>query len=315
MDRNQVSNLVASQVTGTREGTMRRGLLCITALLVVMPALSTGAAYDIEDLATAVWRGNSAKVRQLLEKEKMDPNQRDNTLRTPLMIAVQNDQYDMALLLLEHGADPNVKFKGTGFTCLSVAASAGDLKMVRLLLKHGADPHIGDESGETPFVLAIRAGHARVARLLKEYGAAKDEFMTERLTRFCGSLLEDLAVHVLKLKVFPHTFKGKTDYGLVVWYEDRTPHGNAHAVSAVMVTALVAICKFHVSIRQVEAKPTFQGSDWRAIVTAQPPAALMAFSKEAYGSSMGKEQRRVLTKWMKTWEITRIDPRWTALDR
>jgi ankyrin repeat protein len=54
-------------------------------------------------------------------------------------------------LLLEHGADPNIKNKD-GITPLhwAVFKSGVHVEVVKLLLEHGADPNIQNKKGRTP---------------------------------------------------------------------------------------------------------------------------------------------------------------------
>lgn len=57
---------------------------------------------------------------------------------TPLHIAAKKNLIEVATILLEHGAKPNVGSK-SGFTPLHLAAQEGHKEMVALLLKHKAD--------------------------------------------------------------------------------------------------------------------------------------------------------------------------------
>lgn len=58
-----------------------------------------------------------------------------------LKYAVQNDKWEAAALLLEHGADPNISY-ADDITLLLKAAKEGSPKLVKLLLKYGADPNV-----------------------------------------------------------------------------------------------------------------------------------------------------------------------------
>ena len=57
----------------------------------------------------------------------------------PLHYALLADNPDVALTLLRHGANPNVKDNTAGHTPLILAASKGYRKVTELLLAHGAD--------------------------------------------------------------------------------------------------------------------------------------------------------------------------------
>jgi ankyrin repeat protein len=62
--------------------------------------------------------------------------------------AVENGHFDVAKLLLQNGADINVR-SSTGLTPLFCAVSLGDAEFVEYLLEHGADKKIELEDGRT----------------------------------------------------------------------------------------------------------------------------------------------------------------------
>jgi ankyrin repeat protein len=67
----------------------------------------------------------------------------------------------MVSLLLQYGADPNVRGGSTfaGGTALHVAARAdASTKLVQLLLQTGADPNARDDTGATPLIEAAKRG-------------------------------------------------------------------------------------------------------------------------------------------------------------
>ncbi len=59
----------------------------------------------------------------------------------------------------------------SGATPLHLAAGLGHRGVVETLLANNADPNAPDGRGETALAHAERAGHADVARLLRENGA------------------------------------------------------------------------------------------------------------------------------------------------
>lgn len=73
---------------------------------------------------------------------------------TPLHSACASGERESARILLEAGADPNVRQQG-GFTPLHAAAQNGDEELARLLLGRGADPETATDDGRKPRDLGL----------------------------------------------------------------------------------------------------------------------------------------------------------------
>ena len=71
-------------------------------------------------------------------------------------------------VLLEHGADANLRSHGHGWTPLHEAAAAGWTQAVRLLLEAGADAECRTEEGSDAENLAHACGHLELAALLPD---------------------------------------------------------------------------------------------------------------------------------------------------
>jgi ankyrin repeat protein len=154
--------------------------------------------------------GDVIAIARLLMAAGADPNADDGHGGTPLYDTIPSHE-DLALLLIDHGANVNTKTAGkvdsaTGFTPLHQAAGhpkviavllakgadvkaatgdaatplhaatlVGDAESVRLLLAAGADPNAKDAHGETPLHFAVSAaanrGDVEAVKVLLEHGA------------------------------------------------------------------------------------------------------------------------------------------------
>lgn len=89
---------------------------------------------------------------------------------TPLMQAVLYGEPDDVRLLLQKGADPNIR-NDAGATALMWAM--GDPEKTRLLLEHGADVNARSEDSRTPLLIAAgQFGASETVKLLLERGAS-----------------------------------------------------------------------------------------------------------------------------------------------
>ncbi|MBQ3765033.1 MAG: ankyrin repeat domain-containing protein [Synergistaceae bacterium] len=115
--------------------------------------------YSVSPLGAAMFMGDkgiSIEMIEFLAENDAYPNEvfelGDQTVTTPLNIAIAMDRVDVAEKLLIYGADPDYR-DPTGRTSLIYAALTS-FEMFSLLLKMGADPNIPDENGRTPLMLA-----------------------------------------------------------------------------------------------------------------------------------------------------------------
>src|SRR4029078_5524287 len=114
---------------------MRRQITTYVAVVLLCTAASVkGAGSDVAD---AVMKGDTAKVRKLL-LQKADVNAKQVDGATALHWAVYRDDVVMADLLLKAGA--NVKLANReGARPVLLAALYGNPAMIERLLKAGAD--------------------------------------------------------------------------------------------------------------------------------------------------------------------------------
>ena len=98
----------------------------------------------------------------------MKANTKTRDDATGLIVAAVTGQEEVALLLLNNGADVNIPDLRE-FTPLHYAAAMGHERLVKLLLEKGADPNLTDERGWlTPLHVAILNNQGSVTQLLMD---------------------------------------------------------------------------------------------------------------------------------------------------
>lgn len=85
----------------------------------------------------------------------------------PIHSAVANNNYNIAKLLLDAKAYPNVCQK-SGVAPLHSAAQLGNIEMIILLLEHGAEVTLRMEGGKLPADLAAEKGFHEIAEILRD---------------------------------------------------------------------------------------------------------------------------------------------------
>jgi ankyrin repeat protein/ketosteroid isomerase-like protein len=135
---------------------------------IVSLLLEAGATWEhdqVDDLVTAAMAGDHDTVERLLAA---DPELRGRAIeRRPdlLVRAAEQDKLAAVALLIELGFDLNARARTTP---LHEAAMRGSLPVIRLLLEHGADPNIRDTAYKaTPAGWAEHHGHTEAQHLLE----------------------------------------------------------------------------------------------------------------------------------------------------
>lgn len=127
---------------------------------------------DMENFLPAVQIGDCRTVVDCLyDGAKSVVNAVDSRGCLPLYYAIENCDGPMVKLLLNYGADLDAYVSDSGETALGVAATKGSVQVARLLLEAGADPEVGDSEGWSALHIACFWGNLDVAKLIVSFGA------------------------------------------------------------------------------------------------------------------------------------------------
>ena len=141
-------------------------------LVDLLPSEATKEETKASDriaLLVAAALGNPNLVQKQLRKG-VNPNLQDSYDNdTPLRVASDRNDILVVQLLLDEGADTNIK---TSYgTALQTAANRSNYKVMQLLLKYGAEVDITDEYKGTALYRAASKGDVEGVQLLLGYGA------------------------------------------------------------------------------------------------------------------------------------------------
>ncbi|WAO96700.1 Hypothetical protein NCS54_01438200 [Fusarium falciforme] len=210
-----IVEILANQETDTgARGADKEGLTSET-IFSAYPDVSGGSNED--RLEWAFKKGYISVVEEILE-QAVDLEHRDETGRTPLVLATSEGHIELVKLLLEKnvqvdskdeegrtplsyaagnghmevrarcdrvsptgkGADPN-HWDGNGFSPLLHAAFEGHTEIVFMLLERGVDPNTRDkEEGKSVLTWAASDGHLEVLKLLLARNVSPNDEETDQ---------------------------------------------------------------------------------------------------------------------------------------
>jgi ankyrin repeat protein len=122
------------------------------------------------EIMEAIRNSNRQLFLRMLNEHPGIWNRKGKGGSTPLMFAALYGDGELLRILLDRGADPNIRNDASA-TALMYATDG--VEKTRLLLEHGADPNIKSEDGQTALSIAAwRPGSSSVMMLLLDHGAS-----------------------------------------------------------------------------------------------------------------------------------------------
>jgi outer membrane protein assembly factor BamB len=147
----------------------------LSFVVLFLLAISLSAANEKnEEFWNAVKRGETEKVQRFLA-EGVDVNAKNRYGATALSFAADKGHVEIARVLIDKGADINVKDTFYQSTPLEWAVFNNHSEIVRLLLSQGAT------GAANAIVAAIHNKDAAMVKLILEHGKVKPEELTEPL--------------------------------------------------------------------------------------------------------------------------------------
>ena len=130
------------------------------------------------DIKKAIKTDKIKAVKKLVEADPAIVNITNSDGDSPLYIAVQEENMDIAKYLIDNGADVNHINTREVWSILHLACHLKNVEMVKLLIDNDADVELTTNTGATPLYLICETGaHSEVAiEIIKALlDAAKDE--------------------------------------------------------------------------------------------------------------------------------------------
>ena len=136
------------------------------------------------DIVKATQYGALDRIQTLVDSGEVDVNERDTENISLLHWASINNRTEISKYFLGHGAKVDAVGGELRSTPLHWAVRQGHLQMVVLLMQHGADPDLKDGEGCSGLHLAAQFGHtAIVAYLIAKQCHANDPDANGKLVK------------------------------------------------------------------------------------------------------------------------------------
>ncbi|HOJ99045.1 MAG: ankyrin repeat domain-containing protein [Treponemataceae bacterium] len=135
--------------------------------------LELGISLRGDAFAETVQEGNIHGV-DLFLRAGFPPDSRDKRGVPVLCLAARSGNRAMVDLLIDAGAQVNLRSEDRGSTALMDAVSGGFYEIVEDLLEAGTDVNIKSKDDQTALVIAVGKGDPQLVKVLLEHGANPD---------------------------------------------------------------------------------------------------------------------------------------------
>ena len=109
---------------------------------------------------------NEVDVVKLFIKAGFNPSELDNLGTPVLSLAVRERHLEMVKTLIKEGALLDVASADRNYTALMDAAQIGELEIARLLLENKANPNVQSKDGQTALILAVGRQDVKIIEML-----------------------------------------------------------------------------------------------------------------------------------------------------
>jgi ankyrin repeat protein len=140
-----------------------------TEIDIIKLLVSHGARLKPYSGAASEQRSFSPENRPTLERRNSSTSQ-PGSHRSAVLIAAENEKWDIVQFLVLHGAEPNDIGEKSGST-LQLATANNKKELMQLLIDRGADVNITGGRYGAALVAAAYEGHPRAAKILLDAGA------------------------------------------------------------------------------------------------------------------------------------------------
>jgi ankyrin repeat protein len=159
-------------------------------LLLILPLTIAAQSLD-EQLLAATRKSDAVKVKELLT-QGANVNAKSPYGATPLFFACDRSNVEIVKILLEKGADVNVKDTFYGASPLGWSLGKGNAEIVRMLVEKGAK----DSANALGF--ALEGGHLELAKAVLAKGGIDQKVLDKSLRAANGKGQKEIAEALVK---------------------------------------------------------------------------------------------------------------------